>query len=124
VVAAVVLLVLVFFLRVLHKDVCAPGSLCPEPNAREGRRSHRGLITGSRQRTVKAEEAGTVKTMTLTIEGMTCAAYTVVVQRALSAVLGLKDVSIPYPEGQATITMDVASPSAHEPLKEAIERVG
>jgi copper chaperone CopZ len=60
--------------------------------------------------------------MTLTVEGMTCAACAAQVQQTLVTVPGVKDVSVRYPAWRAVITRDATSPPAHEHLRKAVER--
>ncbi len=131
-----------FYLAYFRKAKCAPGSACAVPNPKF-RRLNRSmlwvativvlafalfpnyassLLGASGEPTPSAARGEMV---VVGISGMTCEACTIHVQRELSKVPGVLDVSVSYADKHAVVTIDSASsvPSG-ESLARAVEKAG
>ncbi len=64
-----------------------------------------------------------VRTVTLSVPGMTCAACPITVKKALSRVEGVSKVDVSYAKLQAVVTFDDVKTSARK-LAEASENAG
>lgn len=62
------------------------------------------------------------ETVTLEVDGMSCAGCAVTVDHSLMQVPGVLDVSVLYEEGTAIVSVDAASPPAPESLLSAVEK--
>ncbi len=142
-VVAAVLLCAGFYLIYLRQPVCEPGSVCavPNPKLRRFNRvmfwlatvavvgfsffpNYAGYFIGS---TATADSGTTyVNTVavTLHIEGMTCESCATHIQSELVKVPGVKNASVSYSEGQATVNIDASSPPSRESLVEAVKQAG
>ena len=67
--------------------------------------------------------ADTISTVTLGVQGMTCAACPITVKTALKRVLGVSDVKVDYKTGIAEVSYDPNKTSPDE-LAKAITSVG
>ena len=63
-------------------------------------------------------------TLTLKIEGMTCEACAIHLQRALADVPGVKAASVSYADGQAILTIDPNAPPVRADLVRTVEEAG
>lgn len=67
--------------------------------------------------------ADVIKTVTLEVQGMTCAACPITVKKALKNVRGVSDVKVDYKSGTAEVNFDPNKTSADE-LAKAVKTVG
>jgi len=137
-----VLLSFGFYVVYLRKEVCAPGASCAarSPKLRRLKRvafwvgtvgvcafaffpNYAGLLLG-REASVPTPNAADSTTVVLEIEGMTCEACAVHVQRALAAVPGVRSASVPYPDARARVAIHPTSPPSTAILIEAVEKAG
>ena len=81
------------------------------------------LLAGSApaEATVPAKEFTTVH---LSIEGMTCDGCAAVIRSALAKVPGVHSASASYPDADALVTLDPASPPSIDALVAAVNKAG
>ena len=63
-------------------------------------------------------------TLALRIEGMTCEACAIHIERELRKIAGVRSVAASYDDGKATLSFDASSPPGRQALTEAVERAG
>jgi copper chaperone CopZ len=137
------LLGLGFYLSYFRKEACAPGSSCavPNPKLRRFNRamlwvstvfvlafalfpSYAGLLLAENSSAASKESVAGLATVTLGIEGMSCAACSVHIEKSLRGVPGVRSASVSYAEKQAQVSLDPASPPSQEALTKAVEQAG
>lgn len=130
-----------FYLTYFRKEGCAPGSECalPNPKLRRFNRAmlwiatvvvvavalfpnYVGIVLGNTNQA--AVDNGSLQSVTLKVEGMTCEACTTAIQRELAKISGVKQASVRYADGQALVTFDPSSPPSQNALLEAVEKAG
>ncbi len=132
-----------FYFVYFRTPVCAPGSACAAPNPKL-RRFNRVMLwvatvvvivsatfpnyvsfllagSASAEATVPA---GELATLNLRIEGMTCDGCATIVRSALGDVPGVRSAWAGYPEAEARVGFDPASPPSFEALLGAVEQAG
>lgn len=130
-----------FYFAYFRRERCETGSACAAPKPKL-KRFHRAMlwiatvvVAGTalfpsyaglllRQGAVPAVHDSSLKTITLGIDGMTCAACAVHVQKELSAVPGVQLASVDYDKGEATVSAHPTTPVSLDSLKNAIEKAG
>ncbi len=132
-----------FYFVYFRRPVCAPGSACAAPNPKLRRfnqvmlwvatvvviasapfPNYVGyLLAGSApaEATVPAKELTTVN---LRIEGMTCDGCAAVVRSSLAKVPGVHSASASYPDAEAIVTLDAATPPSVDALVAAVNEAG
>jgi copper chaperone CopZ len=83
-----------------------------------------GLLVRRERPPASAAEAGPTRTVTLRIEGMTCEACAVHVERELASVPGVRRATVVYSEGRAIVTVDPARPPDLASLIAAVGTAG
>jgi len=132
-----------FYFAYFRKEACGPGGACATPS-RKLKRLNRamlwvasvvvvavaffpnyvGLLLRRGQPPASAAEAGPTQTVTLRIEGMTCEACAVHVERELAAAPGVRRATVVYSEGRAIVTADAARPPDLASLIAAVGKAG
>lgn len=84
--------------------------------------SYAGILLGggSSQKAVET----TASVVTLRIEGMTCEACVVHIEKSLAEVPGVKTATVDYGLGTARVAMDPKAPPSREALVKAVEKAG
>jgi len=132
-----------FYLAYFRREACAPGSSCAVPNVRLRRLnramlwvatvlvlafaffpSYAGLLLAENSATASKESVAGLTTLTLGIEGMSCEACSVHIEKRLAGVPGVRSASVSYAEKQAKVSIDPASPPSQEALTKAVEKAG
>jgi copper chaperone CopZ len=127
-----------FHLVYFRKPSCEPGGACAVPNSKLTRLNkgmlwvatllvaafaffpnYVGALVGAGQ---SASVEGTA--VRLDIQGMTCEACALHIEKELRSVPGVLAADVSYDEHRATITVDRASPPAEADLVRAVERAG
>lgn len=136
--AAGSMLAMGFYLVYFRKPVCEPGGACSVPSSRLARLNkgmlwiatvlvgafaffpnYVGAIVGGR--VADSAEGATVH---LEIEGMTCEACALHIEKELRSVPGVRAARISYDERRATITADPTTPPTEADLVQAVKRAG
>ncbi len=132
-----------FYFVYFRAPVCAPGSACAAPNPKL-RRFNRvmlwvatvvviasatfpkyvGFLLAGSAPAEAAVPAGELTILNLRIEGMTCDGCATIVRSALGDVPGVHSAWAGYPEAEARVGFDPASPPSFEALLGAVEKVG
>ncbi len=139
-VAATGLLAGGFYLVYFRKEACAPGTACAVPNPKLKRfnramlwiatvavgafalfPNYAGLLLAD---TTSPQAVAGLPAVTLDIDGMTCEACAVHVQKALAAVPGVASALVVYADGKARVVIDSASSPSHDALVAAVEKAG
>ena len=129
-----------FYLTYFRKAACAPGEACAAPSRRLRRVNqvmlwlaaavvvalaafphYAGLLTGAGAG-LSGETAG-LPHIDLTIEGMTCEACAVHIEKEQD-VPGVRDASVDYDAMRATVAIDRRAAPATDELVRAVERAG
>jgi len=127
-----------FYLVYFRKPVCDPGGACSVPSSRLTR-LNKGmlwiatLLVGAFAffpnyvgALVGGQEAGSVEgaAVHLEIEGMTCEACALHIEKELKSVPGVRAAQVFYDERRATVTADPTTPPPEAELVQAVERAG
>lgn len=142
-VAAFGLLGLGFYLSYFRKEACAPGAACAVPNRKLQRfnramlwvatvfvlafalfPSYAGFLLAENAPAAAVDGSAQLPTVTLGIEGMSCEACAVHIQKGLSGVPGVRSASVDYEKARARVSVDPASPPSREALVKAVEQAG
>lgn len=137
------LLAVGFYLAYFRREVCAPGSSCAVPNGKLRRLnramlwvatvlvvafaffpSYAGLLVAENPPAAAKESVAGLPTVTLGIEGMSCEACSVHIEKGLREVPGVRSASVSYAEKRAKVSIDPASPPSQEALTKAVEDAG
>ena len=86
--------------------------------------SYAGLLTGESSGTTVASETVSSRTLSLSVEGMTCEACAVGIERELASVGGVLAATVSYAEKTAAVVVDLNAPPSGKELLAAIERAG
>ncbi len=132
-----------FYLAYFRREACAPGSSCAVPNGKLWRfnramlwvatvlvvafaffPSYAGLLVAENPPAASKESVAGLPTVTLGIEGMSCEACSVHIEKGLREVPGVRSASVSYAEKQAKVSIDPASPPSQEALTKAVENAG
>lgn len=132
------LLAMGFYLVYFRKPSCGPGGLCSVPSSKLTRLnkgmlwvaaflvaafaffpSYVGALLGER---LSASADGTV--IQLDVQGMTCEACAVHVEKGLRSVPGVLAAAVSYDERRAAVTLDRTSPPGEAELVRAVGRAG
>ena len=130
-----------FYLVYFRKETCAPGEACAVPNPRLQRLNRTMLWVATAAVVVFAlfpkyaglfvDDASSLPagesnapTVLLEIQGMTCEACALHIQKELDTVPGVIGSSVNYDEKSATVMTDAAAPPSHEALIEAVQSAG
>jgi copper chaperone CopZ len=127
-----------FCLVYFRKPTCGPGGSCSVPNSNFARLNkgmlwvatilvaafaffpnYVGALLGARQ---SASVDGTA--IHLDVEGMTCKACALHIEKELRSATGVLAAEVSYDEHRATVTVDRSSPPAEAELLRAVERAG
>lgn len=138
-----ILLAVGFYLLYVRREACAPDSACAVPNPKRKRVNramlwvatafvlafaffpkYAGFVLGQTTSRAVQGNANDSRVVTLTIEGMTCEACAITIQKALSGVPGVRTASVDYAEGKALIALDPALPLSNEALIRAVHEAG
>lgn len=141
-VATALLLGTGFYLVYFRKEKCAPGEVCAVPN-RKLQRLNRVMLwvatvavlafalfpnyvgTLANPTVAETSEDGNASVLvTLDIEGMTCDACSIHVNRALEAVVGVLESSVDIERDRALVRVDLGPPPSIQDLVEAVEEAG
>ncbi len=143
-IVAALLLVVGFHLTYFRKEKCAPGSACDVPN-RKLRRLNRimlwtaavmvalfaffpnyvGILLGGGDAGASAAAGiDPAQEIHLAIDGMTCAACAVQIEKTLRAVPGVNAADVHYDDGSARVVVDAVSPPSRSQLAAAVEEAG
>ncbi len=127
-----------FYLVYFRKPVCEPGGACSVPSSRLTR-LNKGLLWVATLLVasfaffpnyvgalIGGRETGTVEgaAVHLEIEGMTCEACALHIEKELRSVPGVRAAQVSYDEHRATITADPTTPPTEAELAQAVERAG
>lgn len=84
--------------------------------------SYAGILlgNGSSQKAIEA----TTPVVTLRIEGMTCEACVVHMEKSLAEVYGVKTATVDYGSGMARVAVDAKAPPSRQALVKAVESAG
>lgn len=132
-----------FYLAYFRREACAPGSSCAVPNVRLRRLnramlwvatvlvlafaffpSYAGLLLAENSSPASKERVAGLPTVTLGIDGMSCEACSVHIEKGLREVPGVRSASVSYAEKQAKVSIDPASPPSQGALTKAVENAG
>ncbi len=137
-VAAASLLATGFYLVYFRKPVCEPGGACSVPSSRLTR-LNKGMLwiatvlvgafaffpnyVGA---LVGGQKAGAVdgSAVYLEIEGMTCEACALHIEKELMSVPGVRAAQVSFDDRRASVTADPTTPPAEAELIRAVERAG
>ena len=86
--------------------------------------SYVGSLTGERPAARVASELTASLTMSLHVEGMTCEACAIGLERELVSVAGVMHADVSYAEKSASVVVDRSSPPSEQELLVAVERTG
>lgn len=86
--------------------------------------SYAGWLTGEGTGTTVAFERVSSRTMSLSVEGMTCEACAVGIERELASVAGVRGATVSYGEKTAAVVVDLNAPPSGKDLLAAVERAG
>lgn len=86
--------------------------------------SYAGLLAGESSGTTVASETVSSRTLSLSVEGMTCEACAVGIERELASVGGVLAATVSYAEKTAAVVVDLNAPPSGKELLAAIERAG
>lgn len=142
-VAAFGLLGLGFFFAYGRREGCVPGGACAVPNPRLKRfnrvmlwgsavvvtafaffPSYAGLLLAESSEAVPAQGLAQSPTLTLGIEGMSCEACAVHIEKGLKAVPGVRSATVAYADKAASVSIDPDSPPSRDALAKAVEDAG
>jgi copper chaperone CopZ len=134
-----VLLATGFYLVYFRKPHCAPGGACTVPNSKLTRfnkgmlwvatvfvtgfaffPNYVGALVGARHNTTTVEGP----MISMDVQGMTCEACALHIEKELRGVPGVRDARVIYAEHRATVTVDASSPPQEAALLGAVERAG
>ena len=142
-IAAAVLLGAGFYLTYFRKETCSPDEACavPSPKIKRFNRgmlwvatiitaaialfpNYVGLLAADGSAASSPAQKATTESVTLSIEGMTCAACAISLQNELGKVPGVHSALVSYSDGKATVVVDPASPPSSTSLVRAVQRAG
>jgi len=86
--------------------------------------SYAGLLTGESTGATVASERVASRTLSLSVEGMTCEACAVGIERELASVAGVLGATVSYGEKSAAVVVDLDAPPSGKDLLAAVERAG
>ncbi|MBI4603491.1 MAG: heavy-metal-associated domain-containing protein [Planctomycetes bacterium] len=81
------------------------------------------LLLSSRPRVEKAA-AGPTRVLTLRIDGMTCEACALQLERKPAGIPGVQRVVVSFQDGRAVLTLDAKRPPAPSPIMKAVAEAG
>lgn len=132
-----------FYLVYFRKAACTPDGACTRPNRKVERFSRAalwfstavviavaffpnyvGVLLGRTSTPAVQAASGRVRTVTLSIEGMTCEACAIHIQKELAATPGVLTAEVLYAEGRADVIVEASSPPVASLLIEAVGRAG
>jgi len=132
-----------FYLVYFRKAACTPDGTCTRPNRKVERFSRAvlwistavvitvaffpnyvGVLFGRTSTLAVQAGSGRMQTVTLSIEGMTCEACAIHIQKELAATPGVLTAKVLYAEGRADVLVDASSPPVASLLIEAAGRAG
>ncbi len=138
-----ILLAAGFYLLYVRREACAAGSACPVSDPRRKRVNrtmlwvaaavvlafaffpkYAGFVLGKTASRDVQDNASGSRVVTLGIEGMTCEACAITIQKALAAVPGVGHASVVFADREAHIILDPTSPASNEALIRAIAKAG
>lgn len=86
--------------------------------------SYAGLLAGESTGTTVASATVSSRTLSLSVEGMTCEACAVGIERELASVGGVLAATVSYAEKTAAVVVDLNAPPSGKDLLAAVERAG
>jgi copper chaperone CopZ len=138
-----ILLAAGFYLVYVRREACAAGSACtvPDPKLKGVSRTmlwvatacvlafaffpkYAGFVLGKTTSREVQDNASGSRVVTLAIEGMTCEACAITIQKALAAVPGVGNASVVFTDREAHIILDQTSPASNEALIRATAKAG
>ncbi len=143
-IAAAALLGAGFYLTYFRKETCAPDEACATPNPKL-KRFNRGMLwvatiitaaialfpnyvgllaANGSSGSATSQNSATTESVTLSIEGMTCAACAITIQNGLGKVPGVQSALVSYSDAKATVVVDPTSPPSSTSLIEAVQQAG
>ena len=143
-IAAAALLGAGFYLTYFRKATCAPDEACaaPKPKTKKFNRgmlwvatiitaafalfpNYVGLLAANGSSgSATSQNSATAESVTLSIDGMTCAACAINIQNQLGKVPGVQSALVSYSDGKATVVVDPTSPPSGASLVEAVRQAG
>ncbi len=143
-IAAAALLGAGFYLSYFRKETCAPDEPCAAPNLKIKRfnrgmlwvatiitaaialfPNYVGVLAANRSSgSLPSQNSATADCLTLSIEGMTCAACAITIQNELGKVPGVQSALVSYSDAKATVVVDPTSPPSSTSLVAAVRQAG
>jgi copper chaperone CopZ len=138
-----ILLAAGFYFLYVRREACAPGSACavPDPKLKGVSRTmlwvatacvlafaffpkYAGFVLGKTASRDVQDNASGSRVVKLAIEGMTCEACAVHVQKLLAQVPGVRNAVVNFDAGQALVTIDTDAPPAGDRLVAVVKKAG